>query len=279
MRTVMAALLLLAGVSVRAADGLIAQGADLEEVVTGLGMPDGPAWDGKLLWFPDVKKQQLYKYDPATQQTTLVLDKAGIISATAMDHRNRLMLSEHLLGRISRFEGEAVAPVVQHDEHTPPRRPNDLAVARDGGIYHTLTATDEVWYTSTDGSRSLAVARVPRPNGIALSPDGKTLYVSAFLDKKIHAFPVQPDGLLGPGTIFASADDGLKESGADGLTCDSAGNVYCTLPRSIRVWDPRGAPLATIEIPKKPINCEFGDADGKSLYITAGDSIYRLRIR
>ena len=257
-------LILVATTPLFAAEPLISPDAKLEEVVTGLGMPDGPAWDGHVLWFPDVKKQQLYKYDPASKQTTLVLDKAGLISATAMDPHGHLLLSENPLHRISRLNGDKVEVVFEHPEHKPPRNPNDLAVAKDGGIYDTLTGTDEVWYRSADGSKSLAVGAVPKPNGIALSPDGKTLYVSAFIDKKVHAFDVKPDGLLGPGRIFAFADDGLKEPGADGMTCDAARNLYCTLPKDIWVWNPKGELLARIPVPKKPINCEFGGQIGRA---------------
>lgn len=279
-RSVAALVIAVAASAGAGADPLVQEGAAgrLEQVVSGQGMPDGPAWDGKFLWFPDVKKRQLLRYDPGDGKVTVVLDKAGVISATEMDHRGRLLLSENPLRRISRFDGEKVVAVVEHAEHKPPRNPNDLAVAEDGSIYHTLTATDEVWYTSGDGSRSKAVASVPKPNGIAISPDGKTLYVSAFVEKKVHAFEVNGDGTLGPGRVLAAMDDGTKELGADGTTCDSAGNVYCAGPKHIWVWNSQGELLVKIDVPQKPINCEFGDADRKSLYITAGDSIYRVRM-
>jgi len=261
-----------------AGDRLVAHGASLEQVVRGQGMPDGPAWDGRFLWFPDVKKRQLLRYDPADGQVTVVLSDAGVISATAMDPQGRLLISENPLRRISRLDASGPVVIVQHAEQKPPRNPNDLAVSREGAIYHTLTATDEVWYTSPDGSRSEAAARVPKPNGIALSPDGRTLYVSAFAEKKIYAFEVQADGSLGGERVLATMDDGTKDLGADGMTCDSAGNIYCAGPKHIWVWSPRGELLTKIEVPQKPINCEFADPDLKSLYITAGDSIYRLRM-
>lgn len=257
---------------------VVSKEAKLEQVVPGMGMPDGPAWSGKALYFPDVKKQQIYRYDPATKKTELVRDKAGLVSAMAFHPGRGVLMCEHVLRKISQLDGEAVKPLFEHAESKPPRNPNDLAVAKDGGIYHTLTSTDEVWYNSADGKQSLAVAPVPKPNGIALSPNGKTLYVSAFVDKKVHAFGVKKDGTLGEGRVIASMDDGSKELGADGMTCDSRGNIYCTGPKHVWVWSPKGELITKIELPQKPINCEFGDTDGKSLYITAGDSIYRLRM-
>ena len=120
------------------------------------------------------------------------------------------------------------------------------------------------------------------PNGITLSPDGSILYVASFVPKKIWAYSLtpQPGGQLktGAGRILASMDSG-PEKGADGMTTDRAGNIYCAGPGAIWIWDPTGTLLDRIPVPTRPINCTFGDPDMRTLFITGFGGLYRVRMR
>ncbi len=261
--------------------GVTADSATLEKVAETPGMPDGPAWDraAKRLIFSDVKQQQLYTYDPATGKTELKLDQAGRISAVFIDSQNRLWASDHANQRIVLYDAGGTRVIADHQpkDAKPKRGTNDLVVDRRGGMYHTVTATGEVFYTPPRGDTRAVVAGLVTPNGLILSPDGKTLYVAAYVPKQIWAYPVSSDGSVGNPTLFATMDEG-PEKGADGMAIDTAGNVYCAGPADIWVWSSRGELIEKIPVPMKPINCTFGDADGKSLYITAGPAVYRIRM-
>ena len=116
-----------------------------------------------------------------------------------------------------------------------------------------------------------------RPNGIATSPDGKTLYVADSEDRKVRAYTLQEDGSATDGRDFV--DMRSDEPGVpDGMTIDSEGRVYCTGGGGIWVVAPDGTHLGTIRVPEVPANCTFGGASNDVLYITACTSVYRIRL-
>jgi gluconolactonase len=119
-----------------------------------------------------------------------------------------------------------------------------------------------------------------RPNGLAFSPDEKVLYVAnSDPEKKLWMrFGVQPDGTLDEGALFYDVSQETVEGLPDGLKVDKKGNVYCTGPGGVWIFSPEGKHLGTIQPPEVPANCHWGDADGKTLYMTARTGLYRIRL-
>jgi sugar lactone lactonase YvrE/dienelactone hydrolase len=253
----------------------------LETISTEFGMCDGPAWGGGSLWVPDVKGGKLYVYRPGPKKLAVGLADAGRISA--VDYNlGRLYLADNGEARIAWLKDGKKAPLGQYTEaNVKPAqlRPNDLVVDSHGGVYFTLTGLGKVIYLpGKDPSRPvIAVGEIDTPNGLALSPDEQTLYVASYAPKKIWAFPVTTPGQTGERRLLASMDDG-PEKGADGMTVDRAGNVYCAGPAHVWIWSPSGKLLTKLETPTRPINCAFGDGDMHSLYITALGGLHRQRM-
>ena len=253
-------------------------GSPLETLDTEFGLADGPSWDGNgTLYIPDVKGETLSVWSPKERQRTVLLPSAGRISATFY-RGGTLYLSDNANARIVTLDNTELNLLCQLDDTAKPApRPNDLVVDAAGGVYVTITAQNRVAYINAKGEESTAVAAIAAPNGIILSPDGKTLYVSAYAAKQIWAYPVTSAGKTGEAKLLALMDDG-PEKGADGMSIDSAGNVYCAGAADVWIWNPEGKLLAKINCPTRPINCTFGDNDLKSLYITGFGGLYRQRM-
>lgn len=256
--------------------------AQLEEVSTAFGLCDGPAWNGRgLLYVPDVKGQTLYQYQPNQDKLVPLLKNAGRFSASYFNN-GQLFLSDNGNARIVKLKGKELIEVAKLDDsEKPTKRPNDLVVDHHGGIYVTMTRQGQVYYLSPEGKQSIAVDGavdgIETPNGIALSPDEKTLYVSAYVPKKVWRYTITEPGVTSKGEQFAKLDDG-PDKGADGMTVDRAGNVYCTGPESVWIWSPSGELLEELKTPTRPINCAFGDQDMRSLYITCFGGLYKQRM-
>ena len=145
-----------------------------------------------------------------------------------------------------------------------------------------------------DGTHSLGTRDTEYPNGLALSPDERTLYVAitrrddgCIQEKEkgqvcehqfIRAFDVAPDGSLSNNRIFAnmhSAEDGVP----DGMKVDAEGRIYCTGAQGCWVFDPSGTLLGIIQLPEVPANCAWGGPDNRTMLFTARTSVYSMRMR
>jgi gluconolactonase len=277
--------LLVAGSKV-AAETPVQRDASLELVRSEFGLADGPCWDGSGLVVPDVKGDRVYRYQPKTNQWKTLIEGSGRVSASYFNH-GRVYLSDNGEQSLAFADGASKHLIVSFqsgadsDSSTVTRsgngnsyRPNDLVVDCDGGVYITMTARGEVLYVNAQGEVTVAADQIETPNGIILSPDEKTLYVASFVPKKILAYDIKTQGQATNERFFAKMDDG-PERGADGMSVDRAGNVYCAGPDAVWIWNPKGDLIDKIQCPSKPINCVFGDADMRSLYITCMEGLYR----
>ncbi len=167
--------------------------------------------------------------------------------------------------------------------------PNDLWVRPDGGIYFTDPLYPRPWWTDRDQTTQLdgqhvyylapgsstpvkVAGALKQPNGIIGTPNGKTLYVADIGDGKTYRYTIAPDGTLSARTLFAPM-------GSDGMTIDNRGNVYLT-GKGVTVFNPRGEKIAHIAIAAKwTANVCFGGADRKTLFITASENLFSLRMK
>jgi gluconolactonase len=274
------------GQSDNAKASVLAPNAKLEKVFDAEGFLDGPASDGWSLIIPDLKAGKLIRYIPKTKKQSVLLPGAGRISGTFYT-LGRLYLADNGNSQIAWLNGKTKKRLGGHDPAAKPRlAPNDLAVNHHGRIFYTLTRTGQVITIGPDGKQAVAVEKVQTPNGITLSPDGKTLYVSAYVPKEIWSYDVKEDGKCSNGKKIATMDDGPAH-GADGMTTDRAGNIYCAGATDVWVWSPSGKLLDKIKTPTRPINAAFSGPDPQSLYIVCmGDKkkgtpggLYRIATR
>ena len=141
-------------------------------------MADGPLFDGSSLVIPDVKGHQLKRWQPRTGKLSTWVEDSGRISASYFNH-GRVYLSDNQKGRIAFLDGRQLRTVFDfspwNQDGTKPYRPNDLVVDSQGGIYVTFTPQNQVAYISPSGEGSVFIEGIETPNGIALSPDERTL--------------------------------------------------------------------------------------------------------
>ena len=150
---------------------------------------------------------------------------------------------------------------------------------RVNGVYRLSDAVSHSAGAPPDASKlQLLISDLPRPNGIAFSPDERYLYVNNTEPKKNWMrYPVHADGSLGSGTLFFDATSDQSPGAPDGMKVDVQGNLYSAGPGGVWVFSPEAKHLGTVRVPEKVGNLAWGDSDGKALYITASSSIYRVR--
>jgi gluconolactonase len=130
----------------------------------------------------------------------------------------------------------------------------------------------------SDGTTNLIIRDMTRPNGLAISPDNKTLYVANSDDNRRlwMRYDLATDGTVSAAAVFRDVSKERETGLPDGMKLDSEGRLWATGPGGIWVMAPDGRHLGTIKLPEQPANCAWGD-DGRSLYITAETGLYRLK--
>jgi len=266
----------------------------VEPAVSGFIYAEGPLWrsDGYLL-FADSPRNRIHRWNPRGGLAVL-REPSFTATALAFDLEGRLLATEHGNRRISRTESNGtLVTLVDRYEGKRLNSPNDLVVAANGAVYFTdppygLPRQREgkeldfqgVYRLDPDGRLVLLVRDMVRPNGIGLSPDGKTLYVTDTDRSLVRAFSLRADGSIESSRILATIKpwrEGMQGA-PDGMTLDVKGRLYIAGPGGIWVFDDNGGRLGVIATPEPPSSCTFGDATGQTLYITARSRIYKVHL-
>ncbi len=265
-----------------AASGVLTEG-EVQTVQTGFQFTEGPLWlpSGGLI-FSDIPADAILRPDKSAFR-----QPSGRSNGLTLDTQGRLVAAEHENRRVSRTEADGkIVVVADRFEGKRFNSPNDVVVRSDGVIFFTdppyglqggLEGPNAelnfagVFAVMPTGAVKALVRDFVRPNGLALSADEKNLYVAECELGHIRAFDVAADGTL-------SNDRRLCDiPGPDGMKVDRQGNIWSSADDGIRVISPKGELLQTIAFPEQPANCGFGDADYKTLYVTARHGVYKIR--
>ncbi len=268
---------IIVGVVMGQIDGLTE--GPVKTVNEGFTFTEGPVWLPSGEWvFSDIPQDTIYGIDksvfrkPSGKSNGLVLDSEG-----------RLIACEHWNRRVTRTEADGSITVLATEyEGKKLNSPNDAVARSDGAIFFTdppygLEGRDQeqpvngVYRIDPDGSITLLVDDFPRPNGIALSADEKTVYIADSQAGHIRAFDVDAKGDFSNGRLFS------KIPGPDGMALDVEGRIWATGADGIHVFAPDGERLGVIKTEKTPANCAFGGEDGRDLLITARTDLYMVR--
>ena len=268
----------------------VPSGAKVEKIATGFEFTEGPLWkDGAGLLFSDTHRSIIYLWRQSDSSVQVYLKPSDSSNGLTFDHDGNLILTQMLRRRISRQEKDgSITPLASTYMEKKFNSPNDIIVTPSGSIYFTdpdfntpageskeLTFQGIYRYSPSSDSLILLDGSLKLPNGICLSPDGKKLYVNDSQAGKIYMWDVVNDSTISNKTLLYSIPLGGY---ADGMKVDQDGNIYCTGPTGVWIVSPSGTQLDKIAVPETPSNCAWGDADRKTLYITAQKSIYRIRL-
>jgi gluconolactonase len=289
-----------------ALDALVPASAKIEKLAGGFGFTEGPLWFSEgYLWFSDVTGNVVRQWGPDGKILEILRPGGGenkdappgsFIGPNGMIHDKdgAVLLCQHSNRQIVRIaKDRAVTTFLDKFEGKRFNSPNDLVYKSDGSLYFTdppyglLKQDDDPKkelkfngvFRYANGKLQVIIKDLTRPNGIAFSPDEKTLYIANSDDKRRvwMAYDVKPDGTVANGKVFADVTAEKESGNPDGMKVDSMGNIYAAGPAGIWIFSPAGKHLGTIKPGETPANCNWGD-DGKSLYITAETSIYRIKL-
>jgi len=290
-------------------DRLVPPGATIEKVAGGFTRVGATVWDatrGSLL-VSDIPKNAVFEWRDGGPGLRLFMDPSGYTgpaplagrepgsNGLAFDADKRLVLSEQGDRRIARLEGDG-HKITLADRYEGKRLngPNDLVFARNGDLYFTdpplglPKGVDDpgkelgwsgVYRLTPEGRLTLLTRQLRAPNGIALSPSSRTLYVSNA--ERSHAvwmaYDLAPDGTLGAGHVFFDATPWTrtKKGVPDGMKVDAEGNLFAAGPGGVHVFAPDGTHLGSLELDVPTSNVAWG-GDGSTLYVTASSAVYRI---
>jgi gluconolactonase len=268
----------------------ILETTELQQVATGFVFTEGPLWhpDG-FCYFVDVRASVLYRLVLGGKAEVVRKTQGG--NGTTFDLQGRLINCEGDGRRVTRTDLDGtVTTLIDRFEGKRLNRPNDVICASDGALWFTDPSlrvplaereleTASIYRIAPDGTVT-AVAPFEYPNGLALSPDERTLYVAnTRWTKYIHAIEVDSAGAMVRRRIFADMSSDGTNGVPDGMKVDAAGRVFCTGTGGVWVFAPDGSKIGIIETPEVCANVAFGGPDLRTLLLTASTSVYTLRVK
>lgn len=279
----------------------------IEKLAGGFGFTEGPVWhkDGFLI-FSDIPANKIMKYIP-DQGISVYLENSGYAGSEEIpasqgsngltyDESGNLIICQHGARQLLRADQAGnFTPIARQYQGKRLNSPNDVVIKSDGTIFFT----DPPWglalrendpkkelkfqgvFKLNKASLELVDDQLARPNGIALSPDEKYLYVTdSDGNKKLYyRYTINDNGSISNKTLFFDATNLPGEGGPDGIKVDKQGNCYFTGPGGILVVTPKGEHIGTITPPEIPANLCWGGKDGKTLYMTCRTGLYAIKLK
>ncbi len=292
-----------------ALDEIVSANPKVYKLAEGFLFTEGPVWvrDGSYLLFSDPNANTIYRYTEAGE-LSVFREKSGYdgpdvaeygqpgSNGLTLDSQGRLAIDEHGRRRVVRLETSgSVTELAARYQGQRLNSPNDLVYRRNGDLYFTDPPfglprffddprKETKWsgvYGIVSGKLRLLTTDLRGPNGLAFSPDEKYLYVGNWDEKRkvVMRYEVKPDGSLASGTVFFDMTAARGEDAIDGVKVDEKGNVYVSGPGGIWVLSAGGRHLGTIRPPKHAHNFAWGGVDGRTLYLCARDTLYRMPLR
>ena len=300
-------------------DDIIPGDAKVEKLASSFGFLEGPVWvhKGGYLLFSDIPANVIFKFSPDTGKVSVAVPYSGFTGVDAsgagmqlndgqgmvtllgsngvtLDPQGRIVYCAHGDRQVVRLEADGRRTVLANQfEGKRLNSPNDLVYKSDGSLYFTdppagLREGDKDpkkelpfngVYLLKDSQLRLLIKDMTLPNGLAFTPDEKYLYVNDSVKKTIMRYEVQPDDTLANGKLLVDMSPDKAPGGPDGMKVDQKGNIYCTGPGGFWILSPDGIHLGTVLTSELPANLAFGDADGKTLYLTARTGLYRIHLK
>jgi gluconolactonase len=295
-----------------ALDAIVPANPKLFKLAEGFQFTEGPIWvpgDGAegCLLFSDPNANRIYRWSP-DGQLSVFREQSGYAgtdvaeykqpgsNGLTLDREGRLTVNQHGNRRVVRVERDGTLTVLA-DRYEGRRlnSPNDLVYRSDGTLYFTDPPfglpkvfddpRKELSYSGVyfvkDGKLHLGARELTGPNGIAFSPDERYLYVGNWDEKRkvVMRYPVSADGSVSEGGVFFDMTSAAGEDALDGIKVDQKGNLYVSGPGGLWILSPEGKHLGTIIPPRHSHNLAWGGADGKTLYLTAQDGLYRMPLK
>ena len=289
---------------------LVPKDATVEKLLDGRQWVEGPLWvrSGGYLLFSDVVQNAIYQWKEG-KGARVFLANSGYSGSTpyagaepgsnglALDAEGRLVFARHGDRQIARLEPDGgITVLADRYQGRKLNSPNDLVFHSSGDLYFTdppfglPKSYDDpgkelphqgVYRLRPDGSLALLTSELSAPNGIAFSPDERTLYVSNADAQRLVwlAYAVRPDGTLGPGRVFFDGTSAFagRPGTADGLKVDAQGTVFGVGPGGVYVFSPAGELLGWIDFAGNVGNVAWGE-DGSTLFVAANSAVYRIRV-
>jgi gluconolactonase len=258
----------------------------IEVIGKGFTFTQGPAWskDGFLI-FSDAAADKMWKWTPGRDEAVF-REHANGPSGNAFDSQGRLYTCETHARRVTRtnLKDGRTEVLAEQWEGKRLNAPDNLAVGRSDHVYFTDPAFGEqsdhreldfygVYHLPPRGPLKLVAKPAGRPNGIAISPNGRVLYVTNSDERNVRAYDLDHNGDASGERVLVSGIAGVP----GGICVNEKGDLYLAAAKGIAIYTAAGQPIHTIEMHDRPSNCAF-NPDGKMLYVTARGILYRIRL-
>ena len=277
---------------------IVDEGLELEQLAGDFQFTEGPIWHPreKHLTFSDIPANRMFRWSEAGG-VAVFREPSNMTNGNTYDQQGRMLSCEHATSRVTRTEADgSVTVLASHYEGKELNSPNDIVVRNDGTVWFTdptygradrtgVVREPEldfrgVYRLHPDGGDLVLLAKdFDMPNGLAFTPDHRSLYVADTPRRHIRRFAIEADGSLSGGDVFAeSRGDG--PGAPDGLKTDSAGNVFCAGPGGVHVYHPAdGTCLGVIQTPAFCANFAWGGDDLRTFFLTSSTGLYRTRVK